>query len=248
MKKYKITIEYDGTNYYGWQIQKNGPTIQGELEKALWRMLREEIKVIGAGRTDRGVHATGQVAHFATSREILPRKIHLGLNSFLPWDITIQRIEEVPMDFHATLSAKSKIYRYSVLNQTNPSALLWKYSQWCSYELNLEKMREGASFLLGTHNFSSFETVNSPRKTSVRTVMRLEVQKRFWKNNSLVDFIVEANGFLYNMVRSISGTLLEVGREKISPRQIKEILEAQDRTKAGPTAEARGLCLEEVKY
>ena len=247
-KKFKILVEYDGTNYFGWQLQKNGPTIQGEIEKALRKILQKRIPVVGAGRTDRGVHAIGQVAHFVSETSIPPRKLLLALNSLLPKDICIKEVEVVPMSFHAIFSAKSKVYRYRIVNQSYPSALLDRYAYWCPFPLDVARMREGARHLIGTYDFSSFETANSPRKSSVRTVFRLDVVEKLWQGHRLIDVVVEADGFLYNMVRAIVGTLVEVGRGKLSPEDVAWIRDKKERKWAGPTAPAKGLCLEKVLY
>ncbi len=247
-KKYKITIEYNGTNYYGWQIQKNGPTIQGEIQKALRKILGENMSIMAAGRTDRGVHAMGQVAHFVSTTKIPSQKLLFGLNSLLPWDISILKIEEVDMDFHATLSAKSKRYVYRILNQPYRSGLLNPYVYWYSFPLDIELMREGARFLIGRHDFSAFQSVNSPRTSTIREIYHLEIQKKTFGVHQIIEISVEADGFLYNMVRAISGTLLEVGRKKWPPEKVEEILKSCDRKQAGPTAPARGLCLEKVFY
>lgn len=247
-QKYKIAVEYDGTNYFGWQVQNNGPTIQGQLQKALLKIFKTKVKLLGSGRTDRGVHAEGQVAHFVAPWKIPPQNLLMALNTNLPWDISVMDIEEVEMDFHAIASAVSKRYRYTILNQRCRSAIWSRSAAWVVLPLDVEHMKEAAVHLVGKNDFSSFESSHSPRRSSVRTITHLAVEQRQVGRNNLIHILVQADGFLYNMVRTISGTLMEVGRGKIQPSQVRDILEAKDRRKAGPTAEARGLCLVQVNY
>jgi len=240
----KIVLEYDGTRYHGWQRQKNGLSIQEVLEKAISSITGEKINVIGAGRTDAGVHALGQVANFTTNTRIPIEKLPYAINSKLPEDIVVKDAQIVPESFHATKSAKGKIYVYSILNSSFPSPLLRFYSYFFPLELNLEAMKRAAGYFIGVHDFSSFRASGSEVKTSVREIRRLEVNK----NQELVTIEIEANGFLYNMARIIAGTLLDVGISKLDPREIPDIIKSRDRNKAGRTLPPQGLCLKEVIY
>jgi tRNA pseudouridine38-40 synthase len=245
MRNIKLLIEYDGTNYQGWQIQPEGPTIQGMLEEKLSRLTGERIHVIGSGRTDSGVHAFGQVAHFKTQSQMDIRTIQRALNSLLPPDIVIQEVEEVDESFHARKHSKSKIYEYRILNRNLRSAFHRGYVWYIPQKLNLTEMKKATQGLIGEHDFSAFRTVGSPTRTAVRRVIRAE-----WKRgrDGLIRFEIEANGFLKQMVRSIIGTLVEIGKGRMKASDFRQILNSKDRKKAGPTAPAQGLFLKEVKY
>jgi tRNA pseudouridine38-40 synthase len=245
MRNIKLSIEYDGTNYQGWQVQPKGLTVQGVIEEKLTLITGETIHVIGSGRTDSGVHASGQVANFKTKSQLDVHSIQRALNSLLPSDLVIQRAEEVVEGFHARKESKSKVYEYQILNRDLRSAFHHKYAWHLPQKLDLEKMREGTRMLIGEHDFSSFRSVGSPTQTAIRKVIRAE-----WKRSKegLIRFEIEANGFLKQMVRAIVGTLVEVGKGKLSSEEIRKILESRDRKKAGPTAPAHGLFLKEVKY
>ncbi len=245
MRTIKLIIEYDGTNYLGWQVQSKGPTIQGMIEEKLKLMIGEEVCLIGSGRTDSGVHAYEQVAHFKTRSQMDTLSIQKALNSLLPSDIAIKRVEEVEESFHARKQAKSKVYEYRILNQPIRSVFHRGYAWHIPHKLDWKEVRKATQKLVGEHDFSSFRSTGTSTKTTVRKIFRAE-----WKKgkDGLFRFEIEASGFLKQMVRAIVGTLIDVGRGKISAEEFKEILESQDRRKAGPTAPAHGLFLKEVKY
>ena len=245
MRTIKLLIEYDGTNYQGWQVQPQGPTIQGMIEEKLALLTGEIIHLIGSGRTDAGVHAFGQVAHFKTKSQMEVHSIQRALNSLLPPDIVIQRAEEVEEDFHARKQSKSKVYEYRILNRNIRSPFHRGYAWHISQELDFEEMKKTTQRLVGEHDFSSFRSVGSPTRTAIRKVIRAE-----WKRgrDGIILFEIEANGFLKQMVRAIVGTLVEVGQGKISSEEFQRILDSKDRKRAGPTAPAHGLVLKEVKY
>ncbi len=244
MKRVKLTVAYDGTNYCGWQIQSNGITVQQVLNEALGSLLGEEIKTVGASRTDAGVHALGNVAVFDTTSRIPPEKFSFALNAGLPADIRIQKSEEVPPDFHPRFTTTVKTYEYQILNRTfgDPARRLSSF-HWYG-KLDLEEMQEAASYLVGKHDFKSFATASPDVNSTVRTIYSI----RLWKENDMIHIRVTGNGFLYHMVRIIAGTLMEVGKGKIRPGQMKDILAAEDRRAAGPTACALGLTLMEIRY
>jgi len=245
MRNIKLLIEYDGTNYLGWQVQPKGPTIQGMLGDKIKLLTGESIQLFGSGRTDAGVHALGQVAHFKTQSRMDLCSMQRALNSLLPRDIVIQKIEEVEEGFHARKHAKSKIYEYRILNRSLRSAFHRGYVWHIPQKLDLMEMKKATQGLIGEHDFSAFRTVGSSTRTTVRRVIQSE-----WKRGrgGLIRFEIEANGFLKQMVRSIVGTLVEVGKGKINPEEFQKILTSKDRKKAGPTAPAHGLFLKEVKY
>jgi len=241
----KLIIEYDGSNYLGWQVQPNGQTIQGVIQDRLKRLTGEPLQLIGSGRTDAGVHALGQVAHFKTESRMDASTFQRALNSLLPEGIVIRRAEEVEADFHARRSAKSKIYEYRILNRVTPPAVDRQYVWHVPQKLNLDEMKKATRNLVGEHDFSAFRSVGSPTRSSVRNILRAD-----WKRGkrSVLRFEIEATGFLKQMVRAIVGTLVEVGRGKISAQEFKRILDSKDRKEAGPTAPAQGLFLKEVRY
>lgn len=240
----RIVIEYDGSGYRGWQVQPNEPTVQEALESAVERITGERSRVSGAGRTDAGVHALGQVAHFFTSSQLPAPKITAALNGVLPPDIVVLRAEEAGQSFHARFSARRKRYRYTILNRDAPSALERSTALFVPVPLDLEAMREAGRFLKATRDFSSFACNAGRDDDPVRTVTGLSVERK----GEFVVIEVEAVSFLYKMVRSIAGTLLDVGKGKTAPRDIGDILDARDRSRAGATAPAHGLCLVEVVY
>lgn len=244
-KNIKLTIEYDGAAYSGWQRQKNDRTIQGEIENALLAMTGQKVVLTGAGRTDAGVHALGQVANFICDTRLEPEDFLKGLNSLLPGDIVIKDCAPVNEKFHSRYDAKSKIYNYRILNRTVPAAIGRHYAWHIRKPLILDAMEEAASCLPGTHDFKAFEGAGSPRKSTVRTVFKAEILK---KNENIVIFEIEADGFLRFMVRNIAGTLVCAGLGKISPGDVKKILESKDRNNACATAPPHGLFLMEVKY
>ena len=244
MRNIKLTIEYDGSAYVGWQRQPSGPTIQEAIETALGTMLDEKIKLLGSGRTDSGVHALGQVASFRTGTTLGSEDIQKGLNSLLPKDIVITEAEDAEPDFHAQLSAKSKTYTYRILNRTYPSALLRERAWFVPYPLKARLMDEAARTLVGEHDFRAFAQSEATVKTTVRTVISARITKR----RDMLEFSIEADGFMKRMVRLIVGTLAEVGKEKITPSEFREILISGVKTKHVRAAPARGLYLKEVKY
>ncbi|MDO9465644.1 MAG: tRNA pseudouridine(38-40) synthase TruA [bacterium] len=259
MKNIKITLAYNGTNYHGWQIQPNGITVQSVIEKSLERLFKGQIKVIGQGRTDTGVHAIGQVASFKLPAIALKNmkisQIKDALNSVLPQDIAVTNVESVSLDFHPRFDAKDRIYRYIVYNDGNKQVLGQSFFYSYQYKLDLSKMRKGAKYLVGEHDFSSFQCKKTDNENPVRTIKKLTIARRdfvasnFLKlKNKAVVFEVTANAFLYNMVRIIVGTLLDIGRCRIEPQNIKKILAGRDRNLAGETVPACGLCLIAVHY
>lgn len=252
MRNIKLTIEYEGTNYAGWQIQKNTRlTIQEVIEKALSKIIQERIKLIASGRTDAGVHAAGQVANFKATSIIPAKNIQKALNSLLPGDIRIVNSEDVPLQFHARFSAKAKTYRYLILNQDYPSALLRDYCYFLPYKLDLNKMRRAATAFLGRHDFSAFCASGSSVKDTIRTIKKISIKGINYSLSPipyrLISVDITADGFLYNMARSIVGTLLEVGRGKLEPGWSRAG-PPQRLCRAGPTAPASGLFLVKVDY
>ncbi len=242
MKRVKLVVAYDGTAYHGWQLQPGAPTIEGELNRALGELLGEKITVIGASRTDAGVHALCNVAVFDTDSPIPGEKMSYALNQRLPEDIRIQSSEEVAPDFHPRHCSSRKTYEYRILNTPFPLPTRRLYAHFAYVPLDVEKMRQGASYLVGKHDFKSFCAAAGTAETTVRTIYQLTVEKE--ENEVIIS--VCGSGFLYNMVRIIAGTLMEAGRGSIRPEQVKEILEGRERQLAGPTAPACGLTL--VRY
>ncbi|GAB6158671.1 tRNA pseudouridine(38-40) synthase TruA [Desulfotomaculum varum] len=247
MKNIKLTVAYDGTNYHGFQEQRGTglATVQEVLENTLSKIAKDTIQVIGAGRTDAGVHAWGQVVNFRSRHWPVPaEKIHLAMNALLPDDIKVLQAEEVPLDFHARFSATAKTYRYSIYNHRVMSPL---HRLYCYHEprlLDVRAMREGAAYLVGTHDFKSFQAQGTPVKDTVRTIYRAEILSE----PPLIHLYLRGTGFLYNMVRIITGTLLDIGTGKIQPSDMAHIIAARDRTLAGTTVPPQGLCLMEVEY
>jgi len=245
VRNIKLTIEYDGTAYHGWQIQPGLRTIQGMMREQIAQITQQEVNLIGAGRTDAGVHALGQVANFQTESTIDLASLQRGLNSLLPPDIVIISAEEMEEGFHARFSARCKTYEFRILNQPYPSAILRQYAWFIHDELDLPSMKECGKLLVGSHDFSSFRASGDESRHSIREVFRLEIARR---EGNLIVIAIEANAFLREMVRSIVGTLVDVGRGKTSFAEFKEIFEAHDRRRAGMTAPAHGLFLSEVTY
>ncbi len=252
MRNIKLTIEYDGTHFAGWQVQKSRSqaagrrsyTIQETIEKALQKVLQEKVKLIASGRTDAGVHARAQVANFKTSSKITPKKLIEALNALLPDDISVGKVEEAGLDFHSRFSCRAKAYRYTVLNQPHRSALLREKAYFLRYPLDMALMRKEAGHLLGRHDFKAFQASAAKHKNSIKTIRRLDISR----DKNLIHIDIEADGFLYNMVRSIAGTLIEIGRGRFPEGSLKKILESKNRKLAGPTAPACGLCLMKVTY
>lgn len=241
-KRVQLTVAYDGTNYCGWQLQPDKPTIEGELNKHLSQLLNEPIQVIGASRTDAGVHALCNTAVFDTDNRMPAEKISYALNQRLPEDISIQESKEVAGDFHPRHCDSRKTYEYRITRGEFPVPTKRLYSYFTYHKLDVEQMRKAAAYLVGEHDFKSFCSVKAVVETTVRTIYTVDVEEQG------VDIVIRVcgNGFLYNMVRIIAGTLLEVGKGSLLPEQIKAILDGQDRQLAGPTAPAHGLIL--VKY
>ena len=242
---FKLIIEYCGTPYCGWQIQPDQPTVQEEIQKALARMLNQNVSVIASGRTDAGVHALAQVAHFKADTKIPPEKFQEALNSMLPDAITIHSCTREEDDFHARFGAKRKRYTYRIINKPLSPAI-GKDTFWhIRKPLDLETMKEAAEHLKGTHDFKAFEGTGSPRATTVRTLFEACIHHH---GQGLVTLTFCGNGFLKFMVRNMVGTLVEVGLERFSPDEFKTLLESGDRKKAGATAPAQGLFLVHVTY
>ena len=243
MKKFKLLLEYDGTAYQGWQVQENRLTIQGVIEDRIFKITGEQSRVIGASRTDAGVHALGQVAAFRTESRFDPETIKKALNALLPQDIRVLDASEVDDLFNPRDSAVKKSYFYIIANQRESSAFIYRYAWLVQQQLNLKPMIDAAQVLIGTHDFSSFKGTGSNIK-------------KFWEMDFMTSSIkgefikirIEANGFLRHMVRNIVGTLVEIGRGRFSADRIQEILKSHDRKLAGPTAPARGLFLERIVY
>jgi len=242
MKRVLLVVAYDGTAYNGWQLQPGAATIEGELNSALSRLLCEEIRVIGASRTDSGVHALCNIAVFDTNARIPAEKISYALNQRLPEDIRIQKSMEVASDFHPRHCNSKKTYEYRILNREFSLPTRRLYAHFTYVPLDAELMRRGAAYLIGEHDFKSFCATAAVVETTVRTITDVQVERI----NEEIVIRVSGTGFLYNMVRIIAGTLMEVGRGNYPPEKVQEILEAKDRQAAGPTAPACGLTL--VKY
>ena len=244
MKRIQMTVAYDGTNYCGWQSQPNGITIEEVLNRRLSELLGEDIRVIGASRTDSGVHAFGNVAVFDTQTKIPPDKLAFALNQRLPEDIRIQASFETLPDFHPRRCNSTKTYEYRILNRTFALPCERLYSYFVYLPLDVEAMREAASYLVGEHDFQSFCSARSQAEDTYRTLYNLTVEK----TGERIVFRVSGSGFLYNMVRIIVGTLLKVGLHVYPPCQVREILYAKDRRAAGPKAPAKGLTLLGIEY
>lgn len=248
MKRIRLTIAYDGTDYCGWQIQKNAVTVQGELEKALCRLLGRATEVAGASRTDSGVHAMGNVAVFDTDTRIPPEKIAMALNHFLPEDIRIQESQQVADDFHPRYCESVKTYEYTILNTRVGIPVRNRYSLHVCRPLDVCAMQEAAEVLVGTHDFSAFCSAGSQVKSKVRTILEASVAERDAMAGREIVIRVSGNGFLYNMVRIIAGTLMEVGQARRTAASVEEAVRSGERGKAGPTAPAHGLMLMEIRY
>ena len=244
MKRVKLVVAYDGTNYHGWQVQDNGITIEEVLNRTISELVQEDIKVIGASRTDAGVHACGNVSVFDTESRIPGDKFSFALNQRLPDDIRIQESCEVDADFHPRYADTVKTYEYNILNRRFELPSKRLYAAFCYYPMDIERMNQAAAYLVGEHDFKSFCSAGAQVQTTVRTIYAVNVTKE----DDMVHIRITGNGFLYNMVRIIAGTLMQVGTGLMEPEQVKEILEARDRSKAGPTAVAKGLTLVEIRY
>jgi len=240
----KLTVEYDGTNYHGWQFQANCEAVQAVLERAISTFLRTPTRVIGSGRTDAGVHALGQVVSFSTDQELTAHRIRRALNALTPDDVTIKKVEFVPDSFDPRRDARSRVYEYHILNRPTRSPFLLRRAWHLHQPLNLDAMRAAIRCLVGEHDFSSFRAAGCDAEHAIRRIFRTELERR----GDLVIFTVEATAFLRHMVRAIVGTLVEVGHGLRTPESFHELLERRDRSQAGDTAPAHGLYLLEVKY
>ena len=245
MRRVRLFVAYDGTDYCGWQVQPNGITVEEVLNRELGRLTGEDIRVIGASRTDSGVHALMNVAVFDTESSIPPERMAYALNQRMPEDIVITRSDEVALDWHPRYQDKvRKTYEYHIYNAPAPNPLKRKYSAFVSFPMDVGKMREGAKYLVGKHDFVSFCNVRTNVTDTVRKVESIGITK----NGGDIVIRITGNGFLYNMVRIIAGTLIRVGRGFYGPEKVKEILEEKKRTAAGVTAPANGLVLVEIEY
>jgi tRNA pseudouridine38-40 synthase len=244
MRNIKLTVEYEGTSYLGWQRQPQGMTIQQALEEAIQQVTGVMPQVIGASRTDAGVHARGQAANFKTDSAIPVERLQGALNALLPRDIAIADAEEVPDDFNCRFSAKSKLYHYTIWNQRVRPAMDRNFCWHLRWPVELEPMQAASASLIGEHDFAAFESANAQSETSVRRVLRAD-----WELCApRLTFAIEGNGFLYNMVRALVGTLLEVGRGKMTVAEFRRVLESGERAQAGRTAPPQGLCLMRIRY
>jgi len=239
-----MAIEYDGTDFSGWQRQPNGRSVQQALEDALAAVTGESVRITGAGRTDAGVHALAQAASFKSSSPLQPRELMAAMNAKLPHDASILDLQEAPADFDAQRSARGKTYAYIIVNRRVRSPLLRRTSLFVPQELDIEAMKTAARFIRGEHDFACFRSARGSAKTSTRHVTQLDLEV----TDNRIIIAISANGFLYNMARAIVGTLIEVGRGKIAPDDVRDIMSSGDRSRAGPTAPAHGLCLVNVQY
>lgn len=244
MRSIKLVLEYDGRFFFGFQKQKRRRTVQGELEAALRKLFQKNLRVIASGRTDSGVHAEAQVVNFCVVSRIPLSKIQLGLNHYLPEDLAVIDIKEVSPSFHSQYTAKRKIYEYRVLNSKVRSPLRRFETYHYPYPLNLGRMRRAAQSLCGRHDFRAFEASGGRRKSAVRRIQQFQIQKK----GNVIHFTVQANGFLYKMVRSMVGTLLEIGSGRLGLSNLRNILTLKDRSLVGPTVPPQGLILKEVSH
>jgi tRNA pseudouridine38-40 synthase len=242
----RLVLAYDGTDFHGWQRQPGMRTVQDVVEQAVRRVVRHQVTVNGSGRTDSGVHAAGQVANFITTCPMPCDNLRKAIGSRIPKDVAISQAREVPLGFRSSRDAVSKLYRYTLFNEHNRPVerRLHRYAYHYWQPLNIDHMRTAAAALIGEHDFAAFASSGHGRESTVRTVLRVDVYRNFQE----VLFDVEGKGFLYNQVRNIVGTLIEVGRGHWAPERVPEILASCNRSNAGPTAPARGLCLQWVKY
>jgi tRNA pseudouridine38-40 synthase len=244
MPNYRLTLQFEGTNYHGWQIQPNGVTVQEVVERAVAETVGKSVRVLGCGRTDAGVHAENYVANFTVESDLAPERMLAALNSRLPDDVVVTACDIAPGDFHATLSVQSKVYRYTIATGGVRPVLDRNLVTHCRHALDVDAMRSAAASLVGEHDFASFVTEHSPDKDTVRIVRRLDITS----SGRYVFIEIEGNGFLYNMVRTIAGCLMAVGRGLRPVEWMKEVLDASDRTRAFETAPARGLTMVRATY
>lgn len=244
MRNIKLKLEYDGANFRGWQRQKEGRTVQQTLEEAIKKITDEKIEVFGSSRTDSGVHAKEYCANFHTSSRVPQEKFKDAINTKLPDDIVVLKSEEVDSEFHARYLSKGKTYCYKIINTSERRTMGRDYMYHYRGNLNIDEMKKACEYFIGKHDFEGFKTQGSSVKTSVRTITDLHIETE----GKMINIFISADGFLYNMVRIIVGTLLMVGNNKIKAEEIKEIILSKDRTRAGECVPARGLCLEKVFY
>ena len=245
MTKYKIIIEYDGTDFVGWQKQENGPSIQSSLEDAIKKITSETVNVFGAGRTDSGVHAKGQVAHFELSKNLSLDNIRDGINQHLrPLPIAILDVKEVNDDFHARFSAKLRTYEYLMINRRAPLTFNKNLAWGVFKKLNMDAMKEAASIFVGKHDFNAFRSIDCQSSSSIKTIQSCSIET----NDQHITLNVSAKSFLHSQVRIMVGTLVEVGKGKFNSSDVKDIIKSRDRSKAGATAPAHGLYLLKVEY
>ncbi|MBI5047410.1 MAG: tRNA pseudouridine(38-40) synthase TruA [Deltaproteobacteria bacterium] len=245
MRNIKLLIEYQGTNYAGWQIQQNLPTIQGTIQEKVKIITGEDIKLTASSRTDAGVHALGQVANFCTESHIPPHSMQMGINALLPDDIVIKDAAEVSPDFDSRRSAKAKTYRYLILNRSYPSAIYRNFSWHVFQKLNIDAMRTAATYLIGKKDFTSFRASECDAMHFVREILSFSIEK---KDDGFLELEVKGTAFLRHMVRIMVGTLTAIGKGKIKVKEFQTIIDAKDRRLAGMTAPPQGLFLKEVEY
>ena len=245
MKNYKMKVQYDGTRYKGWQIQKStGDTIQGKIQYVLGTLVGHPVEVIGSGRTDAGVHASGQIANFHIEESYGADEVMMWLNEHLPQDIAVTELCEVEERFHSRYQAEKKMYRYRIHTSIVPNVFERKYVYEYLMPLDIERMRKAADFLIGTHDFKAFCGNKKMKKSTVRTIYQIAIEER----NSEISIVYTGNGFLQNMIRIITGTLIEIGDGRREPEEMIQILESKDRSMAGYTVPPQGLILEQVTY
>ena len=247
MNRYFVYLAYNGKAYNGWQVQPNGITIEEVLNKAICTLTGEEIAVIGASRTDSGVHAMGNIAVFDTGSRIPAERFSYALNQRLPEDIVVTKSEEVSLDWHPRYQNSLKTYEYHILNTKTPVPTKRLYNCFVSFDLDVNRMRQGAQYLLGEHDFAAFCCIRTNAKTTVRTVTDLQIQQNPLKPEEIT-IRITGNGFLYNMVRIIAGVLIRVGRGFYEPEKVLELLEGKERKREAVTAPPQGLCLVEIRY
>ncbi|WP_130807941.1 tRNA pseudouridine(38-40) synthase TruA [Senegalia massiliensis] len=243
MRNIKITIEYDGFNYKGWQKQPTEISIQEIIEDAIFKITRDKVKLEASGRTDKGVHAFGQTASFFTNSDIVEFKLMRGLNSLLPEDISIRKVEEVNNEFHARYHAKGKSYKYIIYNSQVRSPIYRNNAYHVPYKLDMNKFRQNVNMLIGTHDFTSFTSIKEGTDNKIRTIYNIDIEQK----DDIIELTFKGSGFLYNMIRIIVGTLVDVARGRIKSN-IKEIIDAKNRKRAGITAPSHALYLMEVYY
>ncbi|MCP4355567.1 MAG: tRNA pseudouridine(38-40) synthase TruA [Proteobacteria bacterium] len=247
-KNIKLTIEYDGSGFHGYQFQETLRTVQGEIEKALFSLTQKEHRLVVAGRTDKGVHATAQVCSFVTDSKLQLIAFLDGLNRFLPNDIAIRKVEEVDLEFNARFSARARFYEYNLVNRRMKSAIQNKRVTVYKYPLDLEKMKQAAEFLVGEHDFSSFRAARCQAKSPITELYSIDLEEIEEKEGTVIRAKIHGRSFLHNMIRIIMGTLVEIGRGELEPEFMLEILNAKDRTKAGVTLHPDGLYFTGVDY